>query len=151
MKNVCKRFWRAIFRSVPDEPHNPIFITPPDVVFALSIQYFLFDLDKDPHETTNLYASTEAEHEAAKVCVDFIARWRLTPGIDTSLNVRQAELYALVEMYRANARQEPKLLHSKRAKAAWTSADFNILPWANLSTEINAISKGKVGPKLCIP
>ena len=88
-------------------------------------QYYLFDLENDPYETTNLYYSTNREIEKAKT-----------------------DLYTELEVYYQKGRSNIDYLpSSKEAEAVWKINNDVVTPWANLDDIAN--SYWKVYPVLC--
>jgi arylsulfatase A-like enzyme len=70
--------------------------------------YFLFDMEKDPYETDNIYNSTSSDVEDAKT-----------------------ELYAVLEKYAANAKNMvgDEQAVNDATLAAWKQHNYYIVPW----------------------
>jgi hypothetical protein len=85
--------------------------------------YWLFDLENDPYEKTNLYTSTTQMYVFAK-----------------------EKLYTLLPDYQANSKMKKSIVFSSKAEIVWTENDHHMLPWAN-EDELNGDDDGY--PLLC--
>jgi arylsulfatase A-like enzyme len=70
--------------------------------------YWLFDLQNDPYETTNLYTSTNQMYVFAK-----------------------EKLYDLLPSYQENSKMKKSIVFSSKAEIVWSENDNHILPWAD--------------------
>ena len=70
--------------------------------------YWLFDLQNDPYETTNVYTSTNPLYVMAK-----------------------EKLYNLLPEYQEKSKRKKTIEFSSVAEVVWTSENNHILPWAN--------------------
>ena len=71
-------------------------------------QYWLFDLQEDPYETTNLYDSTVDMYTSAK-----------------------DKLYTLLPGFEARAKTKISIHWSSKSKKYWQQEGNHVLPWAN--------------------
>jgi len=70
--------------------------------------YWLFDLQEDPYETTNLYDSTDEIYTSAK-----------------------DKLYTLLPGFEARAKTKISIHWSSKSKKYWQQEGNHVLPWAN--------------------
>lgn len=90
---------------------------------AGSFKYYLFDLENDPYETTNLYYEQTKDVSDAKT-----------------------KLYALLPHYELRARTKVSISFNSKAKRVWQEAGNYILPWATTNLKNDA---GKSYPSYC--
>lgn len=98
------------------------FIISPNLFYShpcfFTLQYWLFDLQEDPYETTNLYDSTDEIYTSAK-----------------------DKLYTLLPGFEARAKTKISIHWSSRSQRYWQSEGNHVLPWANVETLANKDSK----------
>ena len=70
--------------------------------------YWLFDLENDPYETTNIYDSDNQLHKLAK-----------------------QKLYSYIPIFKERATKKKAIVFSEKAEIVWQENGNNMIPWAN--------------------
>jgi arylsulfatase A-like enzyme len=70
--------------------------------------YWLFDLENDPYETSNIYDSENQLHKLAK-----------------------QKLYSYIPIFKERATKKKAIVFSEKAEIVWKENGNNMIPWAN--------------------
>jgi hypothetical protein len=70
--------------------------------------YWLFDLENDPYETSNIYNSDNQLHKLAK-----------------------QKLYSYIPIFKERATKKKAIVFSEKAEIVWKENGNNMIPWAN--------------------